>query len=219
MQKKAGITLESKTTHKRCKTFEELLPDIHKFGKDMTPDFKLQGDSLNFYKQLYYYFSPDENIAKNFNGSLKKGLLVSGNIGCGKTTAMKIFRKLTYQFRIYETRYIIREFNIDGMEVLNKYGKESYLQKYPEAPKTPINLCFDDFGLEDTNSQLYGNSANVIGEIMLDRYEGFVNYGIRTHATTNLSPANIEEIYGDRLRDRLREMMNFIVLKGNTLRK
>lgn len=56
-------------------------------------------------------------------------------------------------------------------------------------------------------------------EILLDRYELFMSNGMITHLTTNLTPELIEQQYGNRLRDRLREMMNYITMPGNTKRK
>jgi DNA replication protein DnaC len=42
--------------------------------------------------------------------------------------------------------------------------------------------------------------------ILLTRYNLFKEKGLITHLTTNLSVAEIESIYGNRLRSRMREM-------------
>ena len=56
----------------------------------------------------------------------------------------------------------------------------------------------------------YGNDANIMAEILLSRYDLFIRQGMLTHATTNLSASELEAIYGNRLRSRMREMFNLI---------
>jgi hypothetical protein len=56
----------------------------------------------------------------------------------------------------------------------------------------------------------YGNECNTIAEILLNRYELMIHQGYVTHATTNLSASDLESIYGNRLRSRMREMFNLI---------
>jgi len=49
-----------------------------------------------------------------------------------------------------------------------------------------------------------------MAEILLSRYDLFVSRQMQTHLTTNLSSSEIEELYGTRVRSRLREMFNLI---------
>lgn len=83
----------------------------------------------------------------------------------------------------------------------------------------PWTWCFDDFGLEAVSVKNYGNEANILEEIMLDRYDLALSVGMKTYITTNLDVAMIEQNYGTRVRDRFRETMNVIKLTGETLRK
>jgi len=62
----------------------------------------------------------------------------------------------------------------------------------------------------------FGNECNVMGEILLSRYDLFVAKKIPTHLTTNLSASEIERIYGNRVRSRLREMVNLIAFDKGT---
>ena len=71
------------------------------------------------------------------------------------------------------------------------------------------SYCFDDLGIEG-NLKYYGNECNVMAEILLSRYDLFVSQKIITHITTNLSASEIEELYGNRIRSRMREMFNLI---------
>jgi DNA replication protein DnaC len=75
-------------------------------------------------------------------------------------------------------------------------------------------LLFDDLGLEQT-PKYYGNECNVIAEILLNRYDLFVSKRMMTHITTNLSASELESIYGNRIRSRMREMFNLVAFDRN----
>jgi DNA replication protein DnaC len=49
-----------------------------------------------------------------------------------------------------------------------------------------------------------------MAEILLSRYDLFISRYMITHITTNLNSSEIEDIYGTRLRSRLREQFNLI---------
>jgi hypothetical protein len=50
--------------------------------------------------------------------------------------------------------------------------------------------CFDDLGVEHTG-RFFGKDCNIMGEILISRYDSFKSSGIKTHITTNL---NADEI-------------------------
>lgn len=79
----------------------------------------------------------------------------------------------------------------------------------------PRIYCFDDLGAEQS-LKYYGNECNVMGEILLSRYEYFVSHDMTTHITTNLSASEIEELYGNRVRSRMREMFNLILFNNTS---
>jgi hypothetical protein len=56
----------------------------------------------------------------------------------------------------------------------------------------------------------YGNECNIMGEILLSRYDIFISQDMITHITTNLSASEIENAYGSRVRSRMREIFNLI---------
>jgi hypothetical protein len=87
--------------------------------------------------------------------------------------------------------------------VLNKYGKLTKI------------ICFDDLGIE-TSIKHFGNECNTMGEILLSRYELMKYDGVITHATTNLNADDLEKLYGNRVRSRLREMFNVISFPEST---
>ena len=152
------------------------------------------------------WFLEDELVAEKMNIDLSKGILLSGPIGCGKTTLFKLMQNFPTKrrgFGIVSTRQIVSEFMQSGYEVLEKYSRGNFSHDI----RTPKTYCFDDLGTE-TTSKYFGNDCNVMAEILLTRYDLFKEKGIITHITTNLSATEIESQYGNRLRSRMREMFN-----------
>lgn len=171
------------------------------FGKHFSIAYK---DKPIIYK-LLVYFIMDEKSCLKYNIDPKKGILLTGPVGCGKTSLMflmKYFSRVKIP-AVKPTREIAFEFIKDGYEVINKYGKQN------------ISYCFDDLGVEQS-LKYFGNECNVMGEILLSRYDLFVKNGVRTHATTNLNAIELENMYGNRVRSRLRELFNLISFDQNT---
>jgi DNA replication protein DnaC len=55
-----------------------------------------------------------------------------------------------------------------------------------------------------------------LAEILITRYEHFIENKSITHITTNLSASEIEKLYGKRLRSRMRNMFNVISFDTNS---
>lgn len=168
-----------------------------RFGQN----FKLHPeDKLIIYKLLIYFIRDEETCAQ-YGIDLEKGILLNGPVGCGKTSLMTLMRHFAYpghNFIMKTTREIASEFNQEGYPVIQKYGKTS----------NKI-YCFDDLGVEN-NMKYFGNECNTIAEIILQRYDLQIMEGTITHATTNLIASELEELYGNRVRSRLRSMFNLI---------
>ena len=163
------------------------------------------------------WFLEDELVAEKMNIDLNKGILLSGPIGCGKTTLFKLMQNFPTKrkgFGIISTRQVVSEFMQSGYEILEKYSNGNLSHDI----RTPKAYCFDDLGTE-TTSKYFGNDCNVMAEILLTRYDLFVEKGIITHLTTNLSATEIESQYGNRLRSRMREMFNLFGYEENSVDK
>ncbi|MEP0367344.1 MAG: hypothetical protein ABJN36_17610 [Cyclobacteriaceae bacterium] len=102
-------------------------------------------------------------------------------------------------------RKVAFEFNKEGFSVIQKYSDHSFITGNQEWQ--PKIYCFDDLGAE-TIMKHYGTDCNVMAEILLSRYDLFVSHAMLTHITTNLSASEITELYGNRVRSRLRETIN-----------
>ena len=174
----------------------------------------LESDHPILYR-LIAYFLRDENAAFQLGLDLSKGILLAGPVGCGKTSLMNLMRflaKADQKFILKPCRDISFEFINDGYQIIQKYGNDSRLKS---GQPIAARYCFDDLGIEN-NLKYYGNECNVMAEVILSRYDIFINKKIATHLTTNLSAAEIEQYYGIRVRSRLRAMMNLIAFDKNT---
>ena len=191
-------------------SYSEIIIWLEKKGVELYGNhFKiLENDHPIIYK-LIAYFLKDEATCFQYNINLNKGILLSGPVGCGKTSLMNLMKHLTsteHKFFVKPCRDISFEFIQDGYQIIHKYSKGKL---YESEPKT---ICFDDLGTEN-NLKYYGNECNVMAEILLSRYDIFTSKKIQTHITTNLSASEIESVYGNRLRSRLREMINLIAFE------
>lgn len=161
-------------------------------------------------QKLLAWFLQDETQAQHFGLNLHKGILLTGPVGCGKTSLISLMREMVPQqqrFAIKSCREITFEFIKDGFETIQRYSTNAYNNS--TNPPQPRIHCFDDLGAEST-LKYYGNQCNVMGEILLSRYDHFINNHMITHATTNLSASELESYYGNRVRSRMREMFNLI---------
>ena len=121
---------------------------------------------------------------------------------------MKLLRHIVPHHKSYEVipaRNITFTFNNIGFKIIQEYGNSSF-------------YCFDDLGVETTGRH-FGKDCNVMGEILLSRYDLFLKRKIRTHTTTNLNAQELESRYGIRVRSRMREFFNLIAFNKESVDK
>jgi energy-coupling factor transporter ATP-binding protein EcfA2 len=193
--------------------YQEIILWLEKKGLELYGNhFKIQEIDYPIIFKLIAYFLKDEPTCFQYNIDLSKGILLSGPIGCGKTTLMNLMKYLTpneHKFSVKPCRDISFEFIQDGYQIIHRYSTGKL---YLSEPRT---YCFDDLGTEN-NLKYFGNECNVMAEIVLSRYDLFISKKIITHITTNLSASEIETQYGNRVRSRLRAMLNLISYDKST---
>jgi len=192
--------------------YEKARAAIETKGRELFPDFKIYEEDKNILRQLLCYFLQDDHTATELGINLNKGILLSGPVGCGKTSLISVMRFLEpteKRFIIRSCREVSFEFIQNGYEVIHRYSHRSF---YNHEPKT---YCFDDLGTEN-NLKFFGNECNIMAEILLSRYDLFVSRNLVTHLTTNLSASEIEAAYGNRVRSRMRELFNLIAFDKTT---
>lgn len=145
----------------------------------------------------------------------KQGIMLAGNVGNGKTTliqALKATIKIAKMqgwfendaqtgLRITDARDIAKLVAIDPKEF--------------DAIRRTALLAIDDMGKEPAEVLDYGNAYNPVIELMEYRY----NEQLFTIISTNLTPKQVREKYGNRIADRFNEMMCVIAFTHDTYRK
>lgn len=196
--------------------YSAMLQRIEKRGVEFYgKQFKILEEDRELLHKLLSYFLKDASAASRLGINLEKGILLSGPVGCGKTTLMHLLRfcePLQNRFIIKSCRNISFEFIEHGYSIVQKYSMLSFKNH------EPITYCFDDLGTEN-NLKFYGNECNIMAEILLSRYDQFVNRKLITHITTNLSASEIEQMYGNRVRSRMRELFNLIAFNRTSTDK
>ena len=212
-------TEQNNSTHQPTKTmqshysYDEVIIWLEKKGVELYGNhFKILETDYPIVYKLIAYFLKDEPTCFQYGINLNKGILLTGPIGCGKTSLMNLMKYLTateHKFFVKPCRDISFEFIQDGYQIIHKYSNGKLYQSEPRT------YCFDDLGTEN-NLKYFGNECNVMAEILLSRYDLFISKKLFTHITTNLSATEIEKHYGNRVRSRLREMVNLIAFEKST---
>lgn len=209
------LKIDKEKYHSEVFNFSECLSFLEKTGRKIYgPKFKVLEEDYPIIFRLFVYFFKDQKNAAKFHFDLRKGILLMGPIGCGKTSLMNIMRFIRPphdQHLMISTRKISYDFIQNGYQVIEKYSDRSF--KFKTDEWIPKHYCFDDLGVENS-LKYFGNDCNVMTEILLSRYDYFISHKMLTHITTNLDSDEIEKLYGSRVRSRLREMMNLISFRN-----
>ena len=179
-------------------------------------DFVLSDENTEVVQTVLRYFSGSDDfneygVIKN-KASLSKGLLISGNVGVGKTLLFEIIQKAgkeLYRKTGYK-RTLFRNISCGNFVTLfmtsTKYNSLDFDLKAFEKN----TLYIDDLGVEP----LAFNQYELMEQILFERYR---NKAL-TFLTTNLKMTEILSRYGERVADRLPEMCNIINWNGKSLR-
>ncbi len=196
--------------------FKWCISFLEKRGKELYGGkFRIHEEDHEVIFKLIVYFIGDKSNAEKLSIELQKGILLTGPIGCGKTSLMNLMRFVPPPERNHimkPCRDVSFEFIQEGYEVIWRYSRMSFKNRHPKI------YCFDDLGTEQS-LKYFGNECNVLSEILLSRYDYFISQGMITHLTTNLLAGEIETTYGNRIRSRLREMFNLIPMHSTDKRK
>lgn len=147
------------------------------------------------------------------SGSSKFGILLCGECGNGKSTLLKALQQLLNYLSIP---------NPNGHDNMGMYVTDAKFVAYLARTDYPAFLRLtqqdmlgvDDLGTEPLEVMDYGNVVTPVIDLLTKRYDE----QLFTVITTNLTPKQIREHYGDRIADRLNEMVEKIVFNNGTYR-
>lgn len=184
--------------------YERALARFHHLMPDKQPSARYEEVMRGFAK----YF------ARETGGRLnpRKGIILSGCTGCGKTTLFKLFN-FNYHWPCDRPEGSLSHKNT----VLFSWNSCRYIaMKYTDKQNGGINALreyfgpqaafFDDLGAENIASH-FGTKVDVMGEIIQSRYDC---KGALTFFTTNLTYEQIQQTYNERVASRLAEMCNWL---------
>jgi len=209
--------------------FPEVTPQafVHE-ASQLCHDYRFVTDKNNIdaLRQLIDYFN---RIRCNLDP--KKGIMLIGTPGLGKSIIMRTWSKMTRlsddRFEFIGSKYIADDFMTFGYESILKYScptngarkrlDKSFISFYKDSKLN--HLCIDDLGSENPNRKYMGNDMNVMAELIEKRYDIYQTYGTKTHIISNVvSSEDLMKLYGARACSRLQEMCNVIVMDGKDRR-
>lgn len=185
---------------------------------------------------LIQYFTADERFEKSplvkNKSSLKKGILLYGSFGVGKSVIMRTFSRILefygdepfypeecQCFFMHPAIELCAEAeasrNDNLRDFYNDFGRRITAMKKGKG-KILNHLCIDDLAKEE-KEKAYSYGRNPIKIVLNDRYDRR-QHGTKTHATTNYTLKEIQGFYGGALASRLKSMFNFITLDGKDYR-
>ncbi len=142
---------------------------------------------------------------------MEKGLFITGNIGVGKTYKMKSLKtQETSPNRYLTSDQIVDIAMSEGLTAIKNLAR--------------VNVVFiDDIGHEPAQVNHFGTVFKPIEEFLKARYvfttdECNKHYGCRTYVTTNLNVQDIKSRYGDYIFDRILQMCDIEIMKGESKR-
>ncbi len=155
-----------------------------------------------------------QKMAEWLTGDTQKfGMMLCGGYGNGKSTLMRAVQQLLNCLRIPNPNYG----SYCGLRIVDaKYIALLPKENYKEFKKLANceMLGIDDMGIEPREILDYGNIYTPMIDILTKRYED----QLFTMITTNFTPPEIRLRYGDRIADRMNEMMDKIVFVNSSYR-
>ncbi len=184
--------------------------NFQSFNLNIFSDEKFEDEGLTPRQNILNILSIAEGFVNNFDQTHSENILFYGSTGLGKTFLCNCIAKALLdkgKIVVYQTAFKI-------LEILEEHkfsrNKTSELRLSYELLFDCDLLVIDDLGTELTNSFTNIEIFNIINtRIIQDK---------KTIVSTNLSPAEIIEIYGDRVSSRIFGKFNLLRFYGPDLR-
>lgn len=172
------------------------------------PEFSLQ------YNAITAWIAGIGHLGYSLEVDPTRGLWLAGNPGTGKSTLLRAVKNFCSIYADERSpnlpRHMLWRHAKDIASGYEELGA-GYLTELCDVD----TLIIDDLGTEPLATMRYGNSLNVVEELLSRRYDRRK----MTMVTTNLKMDQIKKVYRERIYDRVREMFNILEFKGPSHRK
>ena len=217
LQKRGNIQSEIVTSTNAIYKNEQLKSFVWQtFKNSYYGRFKFNENNQDIIYTLLRYFMQDPEFNTygliKKGSSLKKGVLIYGDIGVGKSTLFEV---------LHETGRKLLTFGIKDLWFTN-YSAIKLVQDFVNSANNPLStldlknlskgrLYLDDLGMEE---KAFGKK-DLCADLLFERNRNLA----LTFATSNLSPSQLACKYGPRIGDRIIEDFNIIKWTGESLRQ
>lgn len=174
-------------------------------------NFIIDENNKSFLNIICQYFAQDENFEEELGGELRKGLLVFGRCGVGKSSSFKIIQNISKNYDFKNIWFAKRSAHEIVTEFNESEKRDTIIKSYSKG-----KLYIDDLGAEKEASN-YGKE-DIFSRLLELRYNEFLEKGTKTFITTNYSLHDFKNRYGIRVADRLKEMFNIVEIDGYSRR-
>jgi len=156
------------------------------------------------------------------NLSLKKGFLLMGDLGSGKSTLMRLISEFVQLGQYLKKNGAVAFKPTTTQDVCQLYKQTGSIDKhtYNEDGVTekPAVFCFDELGREPRVVDHYGTKLDVMSQVLQIRYALWQTKGVYSHFITNMNLEELTSTYGEFIVQRIVEMSNVIELNGDSRR-
>lgn len=188
---------------------------------------QLTDDMKRNLRTLNYYLADDERFAEGCSElsepSLRKGLLIIGPFGNGKSSAMSVYHQLLSTIPGYSFKSFTSTQVVDMYEACSNPSEKKVFWK-----SMLTGRCHFDDLLREREASNYGK-VEIFRDILLKRYDAqmFHNPELKTFITCNPLTSDrpdtaldhIAEKYGEIMYDRIFKMFNIVFWNGKSFRK
>jgi len=157
----------------------------------------------NLITTICFFISGDERFETELGYSFKKGLLIRGISGLGKT----------FLFNCVKTNELLPITIVSMVEISEEVKENGHMQ----LPEYKGIIYLDDVGTEEATINHYGTKINFFKNFIEKYYLNNISYN-RLIVSTNNSFSELEEKYGFRVRSRMKDMFNIITVDGTDMR-
>lgn len=201
---------------RRMKEQEDLIAlwGYEYFYKQLKDRAWQQGEELIYNEQtapivraICWRLSNSRRYETDFGFSFRKGLIIRGEPGLGKSWVIKL----------------LADNPINPVQVITMNEVAESVRKTGEFKGVKFAshsiIYIDDVGTEVANIKNYGNEVNWFKDFLEGIYATDKRQLRRIILSTNCSAQEFEERYGFRVRDRIAEMFDILELEGTSLRR